>query len=114
MSSPCQGDRARINGLESVDRALLLHRAEVGRSRELALGQPVRAVVFDDVSAVDVAPDHVHELTQADRGCVAIAGNAEHDELPVRELSSGRQGWHAPVHAVEPVRGLDEVGGRLR
>ena len=68
-----QRDRAGVDRLESVDRPLLLHRAQVGGGRELALGQAVRAVVLDDVGAVDVAPDHVQELTQPDRRGVAVA-----------------------------------------
>src|SRR4029077_7529878 len=61
-------DGAGVDRLERVDRTLLLHGAEVGGGGELALGQAVRAVVFDDVGAVDVASDHVHELSEADRG----------------------------------------------
>ena len=109
-----QGDSARVDRLESVDRAFFLHGAEVGGGRKLTFGQPVRSVVFDDVGAVDVAPDHVQELAEADRSGVPVAGDAEHDQLAVGELSSGRQRRHAAVHAVEPVRGLDKIGRRLR
>ena len=53
------------------------------RGRELALRQPVHAVVLDDVGHVDAAPDRMRELPEADRGAVAVAGDAEIDQLAV-------------------------------
>src|ERR1700730_18094044 len=50
---------AWVDRLARVDSSLLLNGADVGRGGELALGEAVRSVVFDDVSAVDVAADHV-------------------------------------------------------
>src|SRR3546814_6926268 len=42
--------------------ALLRHRPLVGGRGKLAFGQPVHAVVLDDVDHVDAATDRMHEL----------------------------------------------------
>ena len=97
-----------------VDLAALLRRSDVGGRRELALGQAVAAVVLDDVRAVDVAPDHVAVLAEADARRVAVAADAEHEQLAIGELRAGRGRGHAPVQSVEAVRLLDEVRRRLR
>ena len=45
---------------------------------------------------------------------VAVAGNAEIDEVPVRQGRAGEHGGHAPMNGVEPVARAEEVGRRLR
>ena len=80
------GERAAVDGRHLVDVAALLHGALVGRRRELAFGQPVAAVVLDDVENGHVAPDHVQEVAEPDRRSVAVAAHADVDELAVGEL----------------------------
>ena len=94
--------------------ALLGLRALVGGRRELALGQAVHAVVLDDVDHVDAAAQAMGELAEADRGRVAVARNAEIDEVAVGEVGAGQHRGHAPVHGVEAVARAEEVGRRLR
>src|SRR5207237_5028881 len=92
-----------------VYRALLRLAALVGGRRELALGEAVDAVVLEDVGHVHAAAHDVSELAEADRGGVAVAGDAEVDQVPVGEVRSGQDGRHAPVDGVETVRVAEEV-----
>ena len=71
------GQRADVDGRQVVDHAVLERAAEVGRRRELALGEAVAAVVLDDVDQRQVAPHQVHELADADRAGVAVAAHAD-------------------------------------
>src|SRR3546814_7006870 len=81
-----------------------IFRALVGGGRELAFGEAVHAVVHDDVDHVHAPPHDVGELAEADRGAVAIAGDAEIDQLAVGEVGAGQHARHAAVHGVEAVR----------
>ena len=56
----------------------------------------------------------VRELAEADRGGVAVAGDAEIDQIAVGEVGAGEHRRHAPVHRVEAVRVAEEIGRRLR
>ena len=56
---------------------------QVGSRRELPLGEPVAAVVLDDVDHRHVAPAGVLELPHADIGRVAVAADANADELVI-------------------------------
>ena len=94
--------------------ALLALAALVGGGRELALGQAVDAVVLDDVGHVDAAPHGMRELAEADRRRVAVAADAEIEQLAVGEVGAGQHRRHPAVHGVEAVRGAEEVVGRLR
>ena len=109
-----QRDADQVDRLVGVDRALLGLGALVGGRGELALGQAVDPVVLDDVGHVDAAADAVGELAEADRGAVAVAGDAEIDQLPVGEVGAGQHRRHAAMHRVEAVRGAQEVVRRLR
>ena len=80
------GEGAGVDGGQVVDDAGLELGADVGGGGELALGQAVDAVVFDDVDHGQIAAQQVHELADADGGGVAVAGDAEHDH---------RAGWRA-------------------
>src|SRR5205085_485779 len=73
-----------------VDGAALRLRALVGGRRELALGQPVHAVILDDVDHVDAAADAMRELAEPDRGAVAVTRHAEIDQVGVGDV--GHQG----------------------
>ena len=53
------------------------------------------------------------ELAETDRGAVAVAGDAEIDQVAVGEIGAGQHGRHAPVHGVEAVRVAEEIGRRL-
>ncbi len=97
-----------------VDRAALRLRAAVGGGGELAFGQAVHAVVLDDVDHVDAAADRVRELPEPDRGAVAVARDAEIDQVAVGEVGAGEHRGHAPVHRIEAVRLAEEIGRRLR
>ena len=104
----------QVDGLVVVDDPALRLRALVGRGRELALGQAVDPVVFDDVGHVHAAPHRVGELAQADGGAVAVARDAEVDQFPVGEAGAGEHRGHASVDAVEAMRGAEEIVRRLR
>ena len=98
-----------------VERAgsLLALRAAVGGGGELALGQPVNPVVLDDIDHVDAAPHGVGELAEPDRRGVAVAGDAEVDEVAIGEVGAGQHRRHAPVHRIEAVALAEHVGRRL-
>ena len=104
----------QIDRLLAVDGAALCLRALVGSRRELTLGQSVHAVVLDDVDHVDAAAHDVRELAEPDRRGVAVAGNAEIDQIAIGERGAGQHGRHAAVHAVEAVRLAEEIGRRFR
>jgi hypothetical protein len=53
------------------------------------------------------------ELTEADRRGVAVAGNAEIDEVAVGEIGAREHRRHPPVHRVEAVALAKHVGRRL-
>ena len=104
----------QIDGIVGVDDAALGFRAAVGGGRELALGQAVDAVVLHDIGHVDAAPQAMRELAEPDRGAVAVAGNAEINQIAVGEIGAGQHRRHAAVHRVEAVRIAEEIGRRLR
>ena len=54
------------------------------------------------------------ELAKADGGRIPVAGDAQVDQVPVRQVGTGEDRRHAAMHGVEAVRGAEEVGGRLR
>src|SRR5436190_24343986 len=56
----------------------------------------------------------MRELAKADRGGVAVARDAEIDEIAVGEVGAGEYRRHAAVDGVESVRGVEEVVRRLR
>ena len=91
-----------------------MSRTDVGRRGKLALSQPVAAVVLDDVREVDVAPNHMTVLPEPDAGGIAVAADAQHEQLAVGDLRAGGGRRHAAVQAVESVRLLDEIGRRFR
>ena len=109
-----QGEGHQIDRRVGVDGAAPRLRALVGGRRELALGQPVDAVVLDDVDHVDGAAEAMRELAEPDRGRVAVARDAEINELAIGEVGAGHHRRHAPVHAVEAVRLAEKIGRRLR
>ena len=101
-----------IGGRSLID-AGLQRGAEVGGRRELALGQAVAAVVLDDVDDRQVAAHQVDELADADGARVAVAADADGDHLAVGDDRAGGDRRHAPVHGVEAVRAVQEVGRAL-
>jgi hypothetical protein len=109
-----QRELDEVDRLVAVDRAALRLGALVGGGRELALGEPVDAVVLDDVDHVDAAAHRVRELADADRRRIAVAGDAEVDEIAVGERRAGQHRGHPAVDAVEAVRLAEEVRRRLR
>src|SRR5882724_11089298 len=66
-----------------VGAAGLGFRTLVGCRRELALGQAVDAVVLADIDHVHAAPNAVGELAKSDGGAVAVAGNAQIDQIAI-------------------------------
>ncbi len=109
-----QRHRHQIDRVVGVDDAALALGAAVGGGGELALGQAVHAVVLDDIDHVDAAAHGVGELAEADRGGVAVARDAEIDQVAVGEVRAGEHRRHAPVHGIEAVRGVEEIVRRLR
>ena len=104
---------AAIHRLQLIHHAAFRFRAGIRGRRELALGQPVDAVVLDDVNQRDVAAQHVDELADADRDRIAVAGDDDAQQIFVGQHGAGGDGRRAPVHAVEAVRHAEEIGGRL-
>ena len=104
----------RIDRRLDVGLALLGLAADVGGGRELALGEPVHAVVLDDVEHVEVAADRMAELPEPDRQRIAVAGDADVVEVAVGGVGAGGDRGHAAVHGVEAVAAADEVGRGLR
>jgi hypothetical protein len=91
-----------IDRLVAVHRAALRLRALVGGRRELAFGEAVDAVVLDDVHHVDAAPHDVRELAQSDRRRIAVAGDAQVDEITVGERGAGDHRRHPPCTLLKP------------
>ena len=114
VAPSCSARPTRSIGGVGVGDALLALRALVGGGGELALGEAVHAVVLDDIDHVDAAPQRVRELAEPDRGGIAVAGDAEIDQVAIGEVGAGQHARHAPVHRVEAVRGAEEIGRRLR
>ena len=109
-----QRDADKVDGAVGIDDAALRLRAGVGGGGELALGQAVNAVVLDDIDHIHAAADGVGELAEADRGGIAVAGDAEIDEVAVGEIGAGEHRRHAAMHGVEAVRIAEEISRRLR
>ena len=109
-----QRHRDQVDRRVGVDGAAPCFRALVGGRRELALGQPVNAIVLDDIDHVDAAANAMGELAEADRGGIAIAGDPEIDQVAIGEIGAGQHRGHAPVHAVKAVRLAEEISRRLR
>ena len=105
------GETAGIDGRKIVDDSGFQFRTEIGGRRELAFGQAVDAIVFDDVDHGKIAAHKVNELADADRGGVAVAADAERDQIAIGEHRSSGDRGHASVHRVEAVRTVHEVGG---
>src|SRR4051812_12561844 len=108
-----EGEAHGVDGGVLVGQALLRLRAFVGGRGELALGEAVDAVVLEDVGHVHAAAHDVGELAEADGGGVAVAGDAEVDQVPVGEVRAGKNARHAAVDGVEAVRVAEEVVGGL-
>ena len=66
------------------------------------------------VEHVQVAPDGVAQLPEADRQRVAVAGDADVRQVAVGGVGAGGDRRHAAVRRVEAVRAAHEVGRRLR
>src|SRR6202011_4179489 len=77
-------------------------------------GEAVDAVVLDDIGHVDGAPDRMRELAEADRGRIAVAGNAKIDQIAVGEIGAGQHRRHAAMYRVEAVRVAEEIVRRFR
>jgi hypothetical protein len=77
-----QRDR-RERVVDRAERRALGDLALLAGRRELALGQPVDAVVEHQDLEPDVAPHRVDEVVAADRHRVAVAG--DHPDVEVRE-----------------------------
>ncbi len=108
------GQAAGIDGRKIVDDSGFQLRTEIGGGGELAFGEAVDAVVFDDVDHGKIAAHEVNELADADGGGVAVAADAEGDQIAVGEHGAGGDGGHASVHGVEAVRTVHEIRGALR
>ena len=114
VAPSCKRHADHVDCFVAVHDAALGCRTLVGRGRELALGQAVDAVVLDDIDHVHAAAHGMRELADADRGEIAVARHAKIDQIAVREVGPGQHRRHPPMHRVEPVRGAEEIGRRLR
>ena len=104
----------RIDRRHAVRLAALALRADVGRSRELALGQAIDAVVLDHVQHLHIAADGVAQVAEADGERIAVAGDADVSQFAIGRVGAGGDRRHASVRGVEAVRAVDEIGRRLR
>ena len=95
------GQPAQIDCGKVVHDARLELRAKIRGRGELAFREPVNAVVLDDVNDGEVPAQEMDELADPNRRRIAIAGDADGDELAVCENASGRNGRHAAVHGIE-------------
>ena len=104
----CRSDAEReqhgIDGRHPVGFALLALRTHIRRCRELALGEPVHAVVFDHVQHADVPAYGMAQMAEADGQRIAVSGNADVSQLAVGRVRAGCDRRHAPVRRVEAVR----------
>ena len=107
-----QGDE--VDRAVGIHHAALVFRALVGRGGELALGQAIDAVVFDDVGHVHATPHGMRELADADGGRVAVTRNPQVDEVAIGQRRAGQHRGHAAVGSVEAVRVAEEVIGCFR
>ena len=94
-----------------VGRGLGLEAQDRGR-RDLPLGQPVDAVVEQQIGDVDVAPRGVRDVAAADREAVAVAADHDHGQPVVGHLDAGRHRQSAAVQAVKAVRVHEEREAR--
>jgi hypothetical protein len=94
--------------------ALLLQlQAFLSGGRELTLGKPVHAVIFDDIDHIDVTAHGMLELTHTDAGAVAVAGDANALHVCIAEQRARRNGRHASVQGVETEAAVHEIGRRF-
>src|SRR5262245_39673027 len=56
----------------------------------------------------------MRELAKSDGGGIAVAGDAEIDQIAVGEVGARQHRRHAAVHGIESVRITEEIVGRLR
>src|SRR5690606_24936495 len=89
------------------------HVARIRRGGGLARGQAVDVVVHDHVGDVDVAPDGMHQVADADAVAVAVTPGGHHQQIPVGQLHGGGHGQGPAVDAVEAVGG-HELGDLAR
>jgi hypothetical protein len=89
------GFQRQINGRQFVLAIVFEELAFIGGGGELAFGQPIDAVVLDNVDHRHIAADQVLVLAQADAAAVAITADADR--------RSGRLARVAPV-ATEGIR----------
>src|SRR5579872_7381822 len=75
-----EAERYRVNGGHAVLLAFFAPGSDVGGGGELALGESIDAVVFDDVDHAHVAANGVAHVAEADGERIAVAGNADVDE----------------------------------
>src|SRR6185312_9867284 len=71
--SGAEGKHHRINGKRLVRFPPFALRSDIGRGRELPLGQSVYPIVLDEVDHFDIAADGVTHVPQPDRKRISIA-----------------------------------------
>ena len=107
-------DADQVNRGIGIDVALFTYRVGVHGCRVLALCESIAAVVLDDVSHIQITAHDMCKLAHTDRGRIAIARHADIDQFTIGKVGAGRDGGHAPMHAVETVRAAEKVGGGFR
>ena len=104
---------AGIDRRQIVDDSRLQLRSKIGGGGELAFGQAVDAIVFDDVDDGKIAAHEMNKLADADGSGVAIAADAERNQIAIGQHRAGGDRGHASMHRVEAVRTVHEIGGTL-
>ena len=79
----------------------------------LTFGQAVTSIILDDVGHVEVASDHVGELTQTNRRSITVTGNTNVRELSVGQICPGCYRGHSTMHAVKAVGAREKIGRSL-
>src|SRR5215813_13297252 len=80
-----------------VEAGILELLALVGSGRELALGQAIDAVVFNDIDHRHVATHQMLELAHANATGIAVTADTDCDKAVIGQRGAGGQRRHAPM-----------------
>lgn len=74
----------------------------------MLLGQPIDAVVHDDIGQAEIFPGRVGEMVAADRECVPVAAKGEHMQVRPGHRNARGKRQRAAVNEMDPMP-LDEI-----
>ena len=85
----------------------------LGSCRELAFGQTVYTIVFDDIDHWCIAAHGMFELSHADAGRVAVTGKPDTTQAGIAKQRAGCHGRHTSMQAIETEGTIQEICGTL-